>query len=286
MLSLLLAATFAQPVAGRPANYVGAVGDFWIRAVASRTEINPDEAFKLRLELRGRGDLKNLVTPEFNAQRSFSDRFALAGPVAWTAAPAGTDAAKKGEIGRDLVLSLRAKQSDVREIPPLLFSIWDDTLRRPAYRTLKTEPIALVVKPPPAPPLENFAPPPATISARDYAVIGAAALLAASLAFTFLRRRPAKLTNPGTTSISGPAIDAQTHPLAPLGRLFELPPGCWTAPDILAAAARSGVSPGGLDRLKLELARYEAARFTPGAAESELPPLLKSPSLSALTDIP
>jgi hypothetical protein len=122
------------PEEGRPPEFTGAIGRFTLRASAEPRELVEGQSLKLTVVVEGEGDLSRSEPPHpdglagFHLQGTLVER----GPERLTAI-------------HDLV----ARSTTVRAIPPLRFAFFETT--PPAgYRTLATEPIPIVVRPPAA----------------------------------------------------------------------------------------------------------------------------------------
>jgi hypothetical protein len=166
------------PEAGRPADFTGAVGRYAIQASAEPRELvaGTSLALTVRIEAQGSlGDLSQCPGPSLESLAGFHVRGSLLErePLHLTA--------------RYDLVPLDAR---VTYVPSIRFAFFDVT--PPAgYRTIETQPIALVVHPAEAPsatPPPNSATP--TASARPFAWI--AALVLGGLALGFWVRRARK----------------------------------------------------------------------------------------------
>jgi len=61
----------ALPEEGKPLNFNGAVGNFSYKAESSRTELKANDAFNLKLQISGKGNLKLLDAPKLNLPEGF-----------------------------------------------------------------------------------------------------------------------------------------------------------------------------------------------------------------------
>ena len=126
------------PEAGRPANFVNAIGTgFAIDVQASRTVVAVGDPVELTVLLRGDGPLTGVGLPP------------LDGPGALPAALFGIlEGSPAGELdeatgSKRFVVTVRVKSAEVREVPPLSFAYFDPVAG--AYRSVASQPIALSV---------------------------------------------------------------------------------------------------------------------------------------------
>jgi len=126
------------PEANKPADFTGAVGDFMISASLDKTEIKTNEAFTLRIEVKGSGNFNAIQEPKIELPKSF-DKYE-------------SHAQEKGNAKVfEIVLMPREKGEFV--IPPVSFSFFNPATEK--YRTVSTNPIKINVlqgKELPAPP--------------------------------------------------------------------------------------------------------------------------------------
>lgn len=61
----------ALPEEGKPLNFNGAVGNFSYKAEVTRTELKANDAFNLKLQISGKGNLKLLDAPKLNLPEGF-----------------------------------------------------------------------------------------------------------------------------------------------------------------------------------------------------------------------
>ena len=116
------------PAEGRPDRFGGAVGSFLVSAEASPRTLDTGAVMKLALRIKGQGNLTLFATP-----RLALDGFHVYGTTDDRSAPRRT-------ITYDLA-PLRA----VNAVPAVPFSFFDP--KAGAYRTVRTEPIPLEVRP-------------------------------------------------------------------------------------------------------------------------------------------
>ncbi len=127
------------PLQNRPKSFAGAVGTaFSISAQADRTVVAVGEPISLELLVRGDAPMEGLSLPDLDEGGGLD-------PAKFQVA----DEAITGELapeqnGKRFQVTIRLQDADVREIPPIELSYFDPTAA--AYRTAKSEPIALSVK--------------------------------------------------------------------------------------------------------------------------------------------
>jgi tetratricopeptide (TPR) repeat protein len=120
------------PEEGKPAGFSGAVGHFTLQVTASPTQLNAGDPITLRMNLTGTGSLADAQPPALTSTQSFRTYEPRAGKAEGSA--------------RSFEQVLIPNDSNVHAIPPVRFSYFDPQTR--GYRTLESQPIALVVHPP------------------------------------------------------------------------------------------------------------------------------------------
>jgi hypothetical protein len=128
--ALLALFAFADvPVAGRPADFSGAVGGpFVVAASADKAEARVGEPVRYVLSVIGPGDLSQLRRPDLTADPEFARRFVIDdGPTRDLTDPPG----------RAFEYSLRPKTAGVEEIPRRKFVYFNPAVR-PASRGFQT----------------------------------------------------------------------------------------------------------------------------------------------------
>lgn len=124
------------PTVGRPPYYEGAVGRYEISASAEPAEVGVGEPITLTLVVAGRGHLETLQPPPLPQIEALTRGFKVpTDPLA-------------GEIvgGRKrFVQSIRAKDDQVSEIPPIPFAYFDPQLEQ--FETVFTQALPIRVKP-------------------------------------------------------------------------------------------------------------------------------------------
>ena len=119
------------PEQGKPPGFSGAVGNFALQVTAAPTELNAGDPITLHMTISGTGNLAEAQPPALTNAESFRTYEARA----------KTDGAE-----RSYEQVLIPNDANVHAIPPVRFSYFDPQARQ--YRTLQSQPIALVVRPP------------------------------------------------------------------------------------------------------------------------------------------
>jgi hypothetical protein len=127
------------PLAGRPPSFSNAVGKgFSIQVQASRTVVRAGDPVELAVKIRGDGDMQGLGLPPLGGAHALpAEQFTI---VEDAAAGTLTDDGK----GKQFTVTVRLRNTQVREIPPLPFSYFDPETG--TYQTVRSEPIALSVQ--------------------------------------------------------------------------------------------------------------------------------------------
>lgn len=120
------------PNDGKPADFSGAVGRFTLDVTAAPTQLNAGDPITLRMNLHGTGSLTDANPPFVTNTQNFRT---------YDARPAKADGALKA-----FEQVLIPNDARVHAIPPVRFSFFDPRARQ--YRTVQSQPIALVVRPP------------------------------------------------------------------------------------------------------------------------------------------
>lgn len=126
------------PTENAPTEFNGAVGNYSLSFSASPTNVAVGDPITVRVQLAGRGALELLSLPEQRAWRDFKIFPATSKP-AETTDPLGTEGVKTFEQ------VLVPQSTNVTELPPFVFSFFDPDAR--VFRTLKSSPVQLVVRP-------------------------------------------------------------------------------------------------------------------------------------------
>jgi len=127
------------PEEGKPAGFSGAVGAFTLQVTALPTELDAGDPITVRMTVSGTGSLAEAGPPAISSTEGF--RTYDVNPTKSDTAGAGALSVTKGF---EQVLIPNA--ATVRALPPVRFSYFDPQARQ--YRTLESQPIALVVRPP------------------------------------------------------------------------------------------------------------------------------------------
>lgn len=121
---------------GKPASFMGGVGEFAIKSSISTTDLKANDAVTLKLEISGVGNMKLISTPEVNFPQDFEtydpkvdNSFSLT---------------RNGLSGKKVIEYLAIpRHAGAFTIPPIEFSYFD--LKTKSYKTLTTEPYELNV---------------------------------------------------------------------------------------------------------------------------------------------
>ncbi len=136
---------------GAPAAFRGAVGAFTMRVEADRTEAEVGEPIRVRVRLRGTGNVATLEGPRWEAPAAFEQY-----PPAEDETLERSGAALRGE--RSFTYTLVPRSGGTFELPAVTWAFFDPEAE--AYRTLTSDPIPVEVVGPAAP-LAEQAPAPA-----------------------------------------------------------------------------------------------------------------------------
>jgi hypothetical protein len=132
------------PAEGRPANFSGAVGEFQMNASASPTDLTVGDPVSVDLVVAGAGNFDALNTPALVSDGGWkiypAKRFVIEGPVDQNQTPT-----VERKIGYTQVIVPEAVHASV---PAFELNYFSPSQKR--YVTLRTEPIALNMKPAPA----------------------------------------------------------------------------------------------------------------------------------------
>ena len=124
------------PSEGRPPGFAGHVGEYRITASAEPTEVNIGDPITLTIALEGPEYLERVDLPPLENQAALVRDFKI------------PDERADGKIdgGRKIFTqTIRARNEEVTEIPPVRFSYFDTKQGR--YRTVSTDPIPITVNP-------------------------------------------------------------------------------------------------------------------------------------------
>lgn len=129
------------PVAGRPANYWGAIGSqFRVRMRAEPTRLRAEDPLILTVSITGNGNLEEIQRPDLRRLPRFVGQFHID-----TLADRHIRAAKT----REFDYRLRPRTALVKEIPPLSFAYFNPKILPPerGYQTTLAPAIPLAVQP-------------------------------------------------------------------------------------------------------------------------------------------
>ncbi len=119
------------PEEGRPVNFSGAVGTFTLNVTAAPTELNAGDPITMRMRISGDGNLVDTAAPTFVDTTGFRIYEPLAG--------------KTNGATKSFEQVLIPRDTSLQSIPSVQLSYFDPQARR--YRTVESQPIALVVHP-------------------------------------------------------------------------------------------------------------------------------------------
>jgi hypothetical protein len=124
------------PAEGKPANFAGLVGEYKISASASPLDVSVGDPITLKVTLSGPDYLGHVDLPPLGDQTELATYFKI------------PDERADGKIvGKTKVFTqtIRAKNENVKEIPPIVLSYFDTKKGR--YESVSTAPIPIVVHP-------------------------------------------------------------------------------------------------------------------------------------------
>jgi hypothetical protein len=264
----LLAALFAAPpIKGRPDDFIGAVGKFTLSAEILPSRFRLDETVMLTLKLDGAGDVSQVRTPDLSRSKAFAERFDVVGP-----------ATKESEQTRVVFdYPIRARSVEVKAVPSVRVSIYDESPPRPQYRLLRTAEIPVEVIPVPAKeavsPYKTETPAVGPTFGSWTPIVGVVASMI--VAVLFLRRSwQTNHQNESTLAstprrrrgkpIDRPVVFVRAESerwIDGLADALSLAAGKRTSAEIVAAAERLGLGERIIDELKRNLEALDASRF-------------------------
>jgi hypothetical protein len=109
------------PMAGRPANFAGAVGLFDIKISAEPTNVRVGDPIELTIEIFGEGPVETLPPPLLADNERLAEGFRL---------PTESLAGETKDARRRFKVTIRAKRDDVKEIPPIEYPYFDPNAER------------------------------------------------------------------------------------------------------------------------------------------------------------
>ena len=125
----------ALPSAGRPADFSGLVGEYSMIAQATPIEVSVGDPITLTVEVTGPEYLENVELSPLNEQASLNRDFKIPEEMA--------PGRVQGRV-KTFTQTLRARNSDVTEIPSLTLSYFNPATGK--YETAATSPIPIAVK--------------------------------------------------------------------------------------------------------------------------------------------
>jgi hypothetical protein len=262
---LILPALVSQPPAGRPDNYIGAVGSrLHFEAAVQPSAFTLNESFTYTLRIVGAGDVSRLEAPDLSSQKNFRSKFEVVGPAVATSLP----------NGKAFAYPLRARSDEVLRVPALLFSVYDDSPPRPHYQTLRTPEVPITVVKAEAAKVERFDAPrePEADGGADLKWLFVAAgvgAVGAAIAIRYYGRTTGRGT--GTAEAAEPAapILSPDDPLKALAERFGLAPGQTTSNELYAGAKAAGIGEDRCEDLRVRLERIERAKFSRSPEDAE-----------------
>jgi len=123
------------PTAGRPPDFSGLVGEFSMIAQADPTDVSVGDPITLTVEVTGPEYLENVELPPLNEQAVLNRDFKIPEEMA--------PGRVQGRV-KTFTQTLRARNSDVTEIPSLTLSYFNPATGK--YETAATRPVPVAVK--------------------------------------------------------------------------------------------------------------------------------------------
>lgn len=123
------------PQEGRAGHFDGAVGNLSIKAsLVTSSEAQVGDKMRVRVDLVGKGEWPTIHPPNLSEQPAFADNFRLG-----DLPPAG----QEGVGRKSFTIELRPLSSDVTEIPPIEYAVFDPKIE--GYRMVRSQPIPIHV---------------------------------------------------------------------------------------------------------------------------------------------
>lgn len=122
------------PTKDRPESFTGAVGQYSIKLSANNNRVKVGDPIELSIRITGKGQLHKIEQPLLSEQDSFKRNFVI------------VDNLQPGDIQGKTILfkqTVRAKRSDVTEIPSVTFSYFDTKQKK--YITIHSNSLPLKV---------------------------------------------------------------------------------------------------------------------------------------------
>jgi len=123
------------PSEGQPANFAGHVGEYRVDTMAKPAEVNVGDPITLTVILSGPEYLENVNLPALDRDDTFTRDFKI---------PADRADGRIQGNAKVFTQTIRAKRSDVKEIPPVQLSYFDT--KQGKYATAKSAPIPITVR--------------------------------------------------------------------------------------------------------------------------------------------
>jgi len=123
------------PEKDKPKNFSGAIGSFQLSVSANPVELSPGDPITLNMVVSGQGNFDRVHAPKLSTEKG------------WKTYTPSSEFLKDGGPGQGKKVfeqALVAKDSTLKEIPPIEFSYFDPAIT--AYKTLTSKPIPLFIK--------------------------------------------------------------------------------------------------------------------------------------------
>jgi hypothetical protein len=128
------------PVAGRPANFSGAIGSYQVETRAHPTTLQAEDPLTLTVRITSKGWLRGVTRPDLGRLPRFASKFQIEN---------GSERDLPAERAREYDYRLRPRTADVKEVPSLPFGFFKPGLLPPSrgYQTVYAKAIPLTVTP-------------------------------------------------------------------------------------------------------------------------------------------
>ena len=124
------------PAAGRPADWNGLVGKYDIECFAKPREVNVGDPITFMIRITGTQPLSRVEPPDISKNPDFTAAFRISDDE---------PSVSVDENAKTIVQTIRARQADVREIPPLELPYFDT--ESGSYRVARSKAVPLTVHP-------------------------------------------------------------------------------------------------------------------------------------------
>jgi hypothetical protein len=271
------------PVAGRPADFSGAVGGPFVAAArVDRPSVAVGDPVELTLTVTGPGDLSGLRRPDLKRLSDFASRFDVRD---------GLESHSPHPPSRRFTYWLRPRSADVSAVPRVKLVYYNPAVR--AFQTTYSEPVPLRVAPReparPAVPAEvtRWADRVDALAAPTLARVGwsrldgivpwlipPAACLFGYAAWRFVRGRPTDAAaERALQRLRAPADDPARTVADTLCEFLRdrvgLPAGATSPADVSAFLYDHRLPPAAIDRVRSVLARCDEWRYADGRAQAQ-----------------